>query len=1032
MLVSILNCLLILTAAILLLPVMVFCIQCLAALFPLRRSTIAQEAQMRHTKIAVLMPAHNEEIGIALAIQSVLPQLHTGDRLLVIADNCTDATAAVARTLGAEVIERHDPQRRGKGFALEFGLTHLAADAPDVVVMIDSDCDAGPGMLDALVSQVIKTWRPAQGIYLLESPKNPSPKDAVSALAFLVKNKVRPRGLARLGLPCLLTGSGMAFPWFAIRGVSVGSDNIVEDMQLSIELTLHGSAPKLCPAATLNGRLPPQGRAAQVQRTRWEHGHLQVAMRNVFRLLGAGIVRMDYKLLSVAADLAVPPLSLLVATLTAASVVSGIIAILTGATRSAAEALAVGLACVVCCVALSWAKFGRSTAPATALLAAPFYILAKLPIYFAFALRRETRWVRTARAGEDEQSCQIPDPIPTVTLPPINFHAVTERQCVEHVMKEMTAKRGGMIATTNTDHLQRCRRNPNFARLTSEAQVVVADGMPLIWMSKLRGTPLPERVAGSDLISSLSAAAAERGRSVYLLGGEPGAAEGAARALCLASPTLRVAGVVCPQPAFENDPHEMQTIESALIQSRPDIVFVALGSPKQEELIRTLRDTLPEAWWIGVGYSFSFLSGHGKRAPLWMRKRGLEWLHRLVLEPRRLFKRYVIDGLPFFMRFFAESLLARFFPAPEDLRATPAAPAISENLPNASGKNQLELLVAKAFVGGILSIPIQSKWDSAPRGHLKRRLSRRTSLDRLKGVILLGGSVRPSAFRKLIGRAIVDLPLEDGRSVLSNWQDQAADLAREASLHNIGLYVTLDANSPGPALPDQKGEVEIKIRRDRSRFRGTGGILRDLAQEFEDEDLLVVANAGQVLTSPLSELVNDLAARGAAASFVSHFDGTPSGLMVVRSEALKMISADGYVDMKEQALPSIAARFDVAHIEHSQPTGLPIRSFKEYMIALQWWHRMQKMEIESIEQEWDDGFAGPAQLQSRFCIVEPGARVEPGAHLYDSVVLRGARVRRDAIVVRSVICPASVLGSDQIVIDQSARTPLRRDTLQST
>src|SRR5262245_46886249 len=160
--------------------------------------------------------------------------------------------------------------------------------------------------------------------------------------------------------------------------------------------------------------------------------------------------------------------------------------------------------------------------------------------------------------------------------------------------------------------------------------------MLTVFASRLQGTPLPERVAGSDLISSLSAAAARQGRSIYLLGGSPGSAEGTRAVLQQRHPDLHVAGVDCPPVGFEGDPDAVERVARTVVQGAPDIVLVALGSPKQELLIARLRDRLPGAWWLGVGISFSFLSGHVRRAPRWMRRTGLEWLHRLVQEPRRL------------------------------------------------------------------------------------------------------------------------------------------------------------------------------------------------------------------------------------------------------------------------------------------------------------------------------------------------------------------------------------------------------------
>ena len=243
--------------------------------------------------------------------------------------------------------------------------------------------------------------------------------------------------------------------------------------------------------------------------------------------------------------------------------------------------------------------------------------------------------------------------LPTVKLCHVAFHAISEQECISHIFECLERGQGGWVVTVNLDHLRRLRARGDYGCLCRDATLIMADGMPVIWASRIQGTPLPERVAGSDLISSLSAAAARHGRSVYLLGGEPGTAERAADILREGSANLRVAGTFCPPVGFESDLEQMDRIERRLRGAQPDIVYVALGSPKQERLISRLRNRLPKTWWMGVGISFSFLCGDVRRAPQWMQRLGLEWVHRLIQEPRRLANRYLLHGIPF-----AGSLLA--------------------------------------------------------------------------------------------------------------------------------------------------------------------------------------------------------------------------------------------------------------------------------------------------------------------------------------------------------------------------------------
>jgi N-acetylglucosaminyldiphosphoundecaprenol N-acetyl-beta-D-mannosaminyltransferase len=250
--------------------------------------------------------------------------------------------------------------------------------------------------------------------------------------------------------------------------------------------------------------------------------------------------------------------------------------------------------------------------------------------------------------------------LPTVVLKGAELHAITEIQCVEFVLAEIARHSGGSVVTMNLDHLRRFARDRDYAARCRNATIVTADGMPLIWASRLQRTPLPERVTGSNLIFSLTAEAAKQNKSVFLIGGTPGAARKTADILLSLYPGLRVAGV-CSEPIDpKNGGEALKRLAEELTMAAPDIVYVALGSPKQEELVDKLRDTLPHAWWLGVGIAFSFVSGEIRRAPQWMQQSGLEWLHRLKQEPIRLARRYLIVGLPFAARLLFSSALARF------------------------------------------------------------------------------------------------------------------------------------------------------------------------------------------------------------------------------------------------------------------------------------------------------------------------------------------------------------------------------------
>ncbi|MEE4278705.1 MAG: glycosyltransferase family 2 protein [Halieaceae bacterium] len=357
----------------------------------------SEVAHCSHPTTAILMPAHNEAAGIARGVRSALAELGPADRLLVIADNCSDNTAAVARELGAEVVERSDAQRRGKGFALDFGLRQLGDHPPAVVLVVDADCELAPGSLAVLARRAVDSGRPQQALDLMLQPEGVTALRArVSEFAWRVKNQVRPLGAKRIGLPCQLMGTGMAFPWSSLEEISLATASIVEDMQLGVELALRGTPVAFCPEARVTSEFPVAGEDASAQRRRWEHGHLGIITQTVPSMLIAALRRSDYRLLGLCLDLAVPPLAFFAMAQLLWFVLVLAIALIAGVWAPALLSAA-SIALLTLALLAAWQRWGRDLIAAGELLRLPVYMIAKIPMYLAFWTGRQTAWVRARR-----------------------------------------------------------------------------------------------------------------------------------------------------------------------------------------------------------------------------------------------------------------------------------------------------------------------------------------------------------------------------------------------------------------------------------------------------------------------------------------------------------------------------------------------------------------------------------------------------------------------------------------------------------
>ncbi len=369
-------------------PMLMLAAECLAGLRADRKPvTVRQPAG----PFAVLVPAHDEAAGIASVIAAVRAQLRPSDRVIVVADNCTDSTAAVARATGAELVERFDVARRGKAYALACGRVLLRRRPPAIVIVLDADCVPEPGALLSLAEAVEHRNAAVQGRYLLRPDEDASPLVRISSIAFLLKNSVRQRGLQRLGGAALLQGTGMAFPWAMFDEAPLETASLVEDLKLGLDLVIAGRRVRYEDRAAFLSAASPQA-ATSGQRTRWEHGALTTVGRYLPRLVGRGLLGRPM-LLVLAADISVPPLMLLIT-------LAGLVAALLGLTGSVVPLAVLAAAGLVLAGALTavWWAWGRQLLPAASLCHLPRYLFWKLPIYARFVTRRQRDWVRTGRA----------------------------------------------------------------------------------------------------------------------------------------------------------------------------------------------------------------------------------------------------------------------------------------------------------------------------------------------------------------------------------------------------------------------------------------------------------------------------------------------------------------------------------------------------------------------------------------------------------------------------------------------------------
>jgi cellulose synthase/poly-beta-1,6-N-acetylglucosamine synthase-like glycosyltransferase len=397
MLMPLLNYILVFLSLVLLIPVLVLFIQILfACIAKIRLKRLVDDQHSIKPSVGVLIPAHNEEQGLAVTLNTILPQMGSHDQLVVIADNCTDNTASIAKSSGAITLERFNQTLRGKGYALDFGMQHLKLNPPEVVIIIDADCEIKPDFIDVISRQCVKRQRPIQANYVMHYPSTTGLKQQVVEFAWLVKNTVRPLGYGFIGLPCQLMGTGMAFLWKDLVRCNLASGHLVEDMKLGLDLASIGSPTVYSPQIEVISYFPSSEEGQATQRARWEHGHLGVLLGEAPKYMLKAIKSFNLQMFAQVLDLMIPPLALTLIV----NIIFWLSALFFWLLTSYYVPLLISttvLTTLVLGIFIAWVGFGRKIISFKSLLLAPLVLLMKVPLYIKFVLSRQVDWVRSKR-----------------------------------------------------------------------------------------------------------------------------------------------------------------------------------------------------------------------------------------------------------------------------------------------------------------------------------------------------------------------------------------------------------------------------------------------------------------------------------------------------------------------------------------------------------------------------------------------------------------------------------------------------------
>jgi exopolysaccharide biosynthesis WecB/TagA/CpsF family protein len=619
-------------------------------------------------KFLIIIPAHNEALLLGDVLEDLKKLSYPCEnwQVLVIADNCEDETAKIAAASGFNVVERFNDVDRGKGQALNWAIANeLPKYDYDAVVVMDADSTMNPDFLWFMNEKLGKGHLALQAYYKVQNPRD-SWRTSLMEIAFAAFHFLRSLGRMRLNASCGLKGNGMCLTRTIVEKYGYPAFSVVEDLELALFYLTNDIKVEFVSGAQVAGQMVSNSSDSDTQRRRWEGGRFDLIKQWCPKLFGKFKKERKFAFVDGIMELLVPPFSILVVVGFVGLIVSLVLPFDENRIFSSLVKSSWLLSCLIfvfymlsgmILIKAGMFLYGR-------LFFAPIYVMWKMFTYGKMVLLKVFKcdsgeWVRTGRhkndAGDNMDETETFETLMVMGLP---FHNVTFKSTVDWSVKRMKAEQPTHICTANMDFVTRAREDKQFQRLLFESDLVVADGIPIVKISKFEGPVLKERVTGSDISPMLAEACRDNDLSVFGLGAAPGVADKAMKILQERYEGLKVAGAFSPPKAeLEDMPHE--EINKMLIDADTNLVLVAFGAPKQDKWGRMTVPKLKKTLAIGIGGTLDFIAGVQTRAPKFVQKVNLEWLWRLGTNPKRLFKRYAENICFFGYILFKQTMMKR-------------------------------------------------------------------------------------------------------------------------------------------------------------------------------------------------------------------------------------------------------------------------------------------------------------------------------------------------------------------------------------